>query len=429
MMTIPHYAHRTFYFFTVIALFLISCSESDNSSEDGITTIKIAHWWSDAKPIWDSVIKEFETSHPNIRVQQEVMSFNVMKDKVLTQSAAGEHVGDLLPLEDWFAQELIEREFFVDISELVARDFDSSEYFPIALSTFYNEKNLQAWPVALITYPLVYNVEIFDKAGIPYPDTTWSFETLLQTAKQLTVDSDGDGKIDQYGFMLDNSGGFDGTIYSLGGRILNDNLTESAFATPATIEALTYWVGLVREHNVAPQNASVLGGSSSGGSMRPFETRRFAMGIISPHAISPSTPFRWDITMPPKGSAGRHYLRGSAAFGIPRTSEHQEEAWEFIRWIVEDMPPKYGAQIFPGTVPNSTRIVKSIDFLNAQPHYNRQVLINMIKNYSFSIWRTRWLEFRDHGFLPEVDLMVSGEKSVEDGAQDADKRINEVLSN
>ena len=153
------------------------------------------------------------------------------------------------------------------------------------------------------------------------------------------------------------------------------------------------------------------------------------MGIISPHAINPNLSFPWDITMPPKGPGGRMYLRGAAAFGIPRTSEHPDEAWEFIRWIVEDMPPKYGAKIFPGTVPNSRRIAESTDYLKAQPEYNRQVLIDMIRDYSFSIWRTRWLEFRDHGFLPEVDLMVSGEKSVEDGARDADVRINEVLAN
>ena len=415
--------------FVLLALALHSCRESDDMSQDGVVTIKIAHWWSDAKPLWDSVITEFEATHPNIRVEQEVMSFNVMKDKVLTQSAAGEHVGDLLPLEDWFAQELIERKFFTDLSGHIARDFDSADYYPIALGSFYNGENLQAWPVALITYPLVYNKAIFDKAGLPYPDTTWTFETFLQIAKQLTQDSDGDGKADQYGFMLDNSGGFDGTIYSLGGAILNENLSKSAFAEPRTVEALKLWTGLVLEHGVAPQNASILGGSSSGGSMRPFETGRFAMGIISPHAISPNTSFPWDITMPPKGSAGRKYLRGSAAFGIPRTSKHPDEAWEFIRWIVKEMPPKYGAQIFPGTVPNSRRIAESTDYLNAQPVYNRQILIEMIRNFSFSIWRTKWLEFRDNGFLPEVDLMVSGEKSVEDGANDADKRINEVLAN
>ncbi len=414
----------------ILSSLLVACNESDNGSdENGVVTIRIAHWWSDAKPVWDSVIAEFEASHPNIRVRQEVMSFNVMKDKVLTQSAAGEHVGDLLPLEDWFAQELIERRFFTDLSPYLSRDIDSGQYYPIALGSFYNDGNLQAWPIALITYPLVYNEQIFDQAGLPYPDTTWTFETLLAAAKQLTKDTDGDGKPDQYGFMLDNSGGFDGTIYSLGGAILSDDLSRSAFAEPRTIEALKFWTGLVLEYGVAPQNASILGGSSSGGSMRPFETGRFAMGIISPHAINPNLSFPWDITMPPKGPGGRMYLRGAAAFGIPRTSEHPDEAWEFIRWIVEDMPPKYGAKIFPGTVPNSRRIAESTDYLKAQPEYNRQVLIDMIRDYSFSIWRTRWLEFRDHGFLPEVDLMVSGEKSVEDGARDADVRINEVLAN
>lgn len=415
-------------FFTLFFSCFYGCqTEGEEHATNQAITIRLAHWWGDAKSTWDSVITEFKKSHPKIHIQQEVMSFNVMKDKVLTQSAAGQHVSDILPLEDWFAQELVEREYFTDIAALIANDLDASQYFPIALNTFRKGDQIQAWPIALLTYPLVYNTEIFDDAGIPYPDSTWTFDTLLTVAKQLTKDFNDDGRVDQYGILLDNSGGFDGTIWSLGGAILTEDGQRSAFAQPNTIEALQFWVGLVREHQVAPQNASILGGTSSGGSLRPFETGRFAMAIISPHTISPNTAFRWDIALPPQGKAGRKYLRGAAAFGIPKTSKHPQEAWEFIRWIVEEMPAQYASRIFPGSLPNSTRLAEAPEYLNASPHYNRQVLQEMITKHSFSYWRTRWLEFRDHGFLPELDLMISGEKSVLNGAYSAEKKINAVL--
>lgn len=410
----------------ISAIVLSSCGGEEKPA-DGKKVVRISHWWSDAKDLWSEVIAEFEKTHPDIRVEQEVMSFNVLKDKVLTHSAAAEDVGDLIPLEDWFAQELVQRDYFADLQPWVTRDLDSTVIFPISLGTFRNGATLRAFPIALGSYPLFYNKAIFDSAGIPYPDTTWTFDTLLAVAKRLTKDTDGDGRPEQYGFLLDNSGGFDGTIWSMGGAVLTDDMKRSAFNEPRTLAALRYWVDLVRLHKVAPENASILGGTSSGGSLRPFETGRFAMAILGSHTVAGGTPFQWDIALPPKGSAGRKYLRFAAAFGIPKTSKNADAAWEFIRWIVEDMPPQYAARMFYGLVPNSRRLAASQEFRTSEPRYNRQVLIDMIENHSFSYWRTKWLQFRDQGFLPEVDLMISGEKTVEQAAADADKRINEVL--
>lgn len=402
-------------------------SKSGETTSDGRKIVRIAHWWGDAQSLWDSVIVEFEKSHPDIHVEQEVMSFNVLKDKVLTQSAAGEHVGDLIPLEDWFAQELVQRDYFVDLAGWVERDLKPEEYFPISLGTFKNGATLRAFPVALGSYPLYYNIDIFKAAGERFPDSTWTFDTLRAVAQRLTRDTDGDGKPEQWGFLLDNSGGFDGAIWSLGGAVLTDDMKKSAFNEPRTIAALHFWVDLVRKYKVAPQNASLLGGTSSGGAMRPFETGRFAMAMLGSHTVGPTTSFAWNIALPPKGLGGRKSLRFAAAFGIPKTSKNPEAAWEFLRWIEKEMPSRYAARMFYGLVPNSPRLASSPEFLESAPKIDRSILIAMIEHYSFSYWRTHWLEFRDQGFLPEVDQMISGEKTVEAGAAAAEARINEVL--
>lgn len=405
------------------------CAGDDGTTSDGRTRIVISHFWGDVQGVWEEAITEFEKAHPGIDVEQQALSFNVHYQKVQTASAAGADIGDLVLLEDWFAQELMEREQFLDLQPMLARDIDTSQIFAIALDAYRHGSTLQAFPVALGSYPLFYNKTIFDAANEGYPDSSWTYDTLLAVAKRLTLDTNADGRTDQYGFLLDNSGGFDGALYSLGGAVLTDDGKRSAFGEPRTIEALRYWTDLVTTHKVAPPNASMLGGSSSGGSLRPFETGRFAMAMLQA-ALSTyrGVSFEWDIALPPSGPAGRKALRYGAAFGIPKGSRHADSAWAFLRWIVEEMPAKYADRMFYGQVPNSRRLAMSAEYLNGTPRVDRRVLIDMIDRYSFSYWRSRWLQFRDQGFLPQLDLMVLGEKSVEQAAADAHRRIDEVLS-
>lgn len=412
----------------LLVLLVPSCTKEKPGAADKVT-IKIAHFWGDSQELWQQVINEFEASHPNIHVEQQVLSFNMHVQKVLTGSAASSDVGDLILFEDWFVQELLDRDYLVDLQPYIDKSLGDTDTYPIAYTTFRSkDKHVRAFPLALGSYPLYYNKNMFDDAHIKYPDSTWTYDTLLAVAKLLTKDVDGDGKRDQYGLLLDNSGGFDGFIHSNGGSILTSDLQSGAMSTPETMDALTKWVNFVRVDSVAPQSASLLGGTSSGGSLRPFETGKFGMALLGSFlSFYKNTQFAWDIAVPPRGVAGIQALRFAQAFGIPLSSKHPAEAWEFLRWIVKDMPAKYADRLFFGLLPNSKRLANSPEYLGGTPKVNRAVIMDMIQNHSFSYWRSKWLEFRDHGFLPELDRMIAGEKTVAAGAADADRAINTVL--
>jgi multiple sugar transport system substrate-binding protein len=49
---------------------------------------------------------------------------------------------------------------------------------------------------------LLYNKDLFDKAGIPYPNNNWKWEDLRNAAKKLTKNNNGDGKTYQWGKAL-----------------------------------------------------------------------------------------------------------------------------------------------------------------------------------------------------------------------------------
>jgi maltose-binding protein MalE len=55
------------------------------------------------------------------------------------------------------------------------------------------------WTYTLGVY---YNRSLFDLHNVPYPDSNWTWKEMLRRTKELTLDIDGDNKIDQYGIYI-----------------------------------------------------------------------------------------------------------------------------------------------------------------------------------------------------------------------------------
>ena len=64
--------------------------------------------------------------------------------------------------------------------------------FTEGIADFYTlEDELYAIPKDASVVGLWYNKELFDNAGVDYPDETWTWETLRQAAIDLTDESKG----------------------------------------------------------------------------------------------------------------------------------------------------------------------------------------------------------------------------------------------
>ena len=101
------------------------------------------------------------------------------------------------------------------------------------------------------TIALFYNKDLFDAAGIAYPDDTWDWETFRATAEQLTDDSAGIWGAGMQTSWQENYYNF---IYQNEGRLLNDDMTESLVDEPAACEAFEYLTGFFTD-NLTPSIA------------------------------------------------------------------------------------------------------------------------------------------------------------------------------
>ena len=119
------------------------------------------------------------------------------------------------------------------------------------------------------------------------------------------------------------------------------------------------------------------------------------------------------------------------AIGHPGGDEPAEgdwhEAWELIRWILTKTPVALIDRQYQGMMPTYKPFASSSAWLEAEPLYNRSLLIELERGHSFPLFTPGWQEWRDNNLTPEMMLMIRGEKPVEKCAADAQERINAVL--
>src|SRR5690606_12240898 len=67
---------------------------------------------------------------------------------------------------------------------------------------------LYGMPYSWNNMVIYYNTARFEEAGLEPPSPDWTRDEFLEIAQALTVDEDGDGTPERYGYAWDNSGVF-----------------------------------------------------------------------------------------------------------------------------------------------------------------------------------------------------------------------------
>ncbi|HSQ77179.1 MAG TPA: sugar ABC transporter substrate-binding protein [Bacteroidota bacterium] len=412
----------------VLALTLLSCG-GKKQQEDGIT-LTLYHWMEQDRRLWEEeIIKPFEESHPGIHVILQTSPYALYVTKSLTSIASGNQLADLMLAEDWFGQELIHKNYPLNLipyvnRDLVVDDFNS-ETFTEWRGVAQREDELYGFTACLGLTVLFYNKDLFDRAGVPYPDTSWTYEDLRRVGARLTVDANGDGIPELWGLSFDvHYTGFETVLYSFGGRTLTDDLQRADLSEPATLRGLHFIRDLFLDRKIASNTTSFVNPWDS------FVGQRAAMILIGSHGSInlEGSPIRWDLTFPPKGPDGRRSSRRfTMAFMIPRNSPHPDEAWQLLHWILTKSPVEQLHTQYLGMMPTYKPFTQSTEWLTAPPIHNRHLLVELEQQYSFPLFTPGWQEWRDNNLTPEMLLMIQGKKPLEECVRDAERRINAVL--
>jgi multiple sugar transport system substrate-binding protein len=159
---------------TVATLTLASCGfggGSSSSSGDAKTlNLMVASYSDGTKGEWQQIIKDFEAKNTDIKVNLDVQSWTAINDVIKTKIQAGKQP-DILNIDSFAG-------FASDKLLYPAKDIVSAKTLDDFQPSFVKNASIDGtqWGLPFIASAraLFYNKDIFQKAGITAPPTTWA---------------------------------------------------------------------------------------------------------------------------------------------------------------------------------------------------------------------------------------------------------------
>ena len=215
-----------------------------NGGGDAGGKLTVAIWDNGQQPGLQKILDEF-TASTGIQTQLQVIEWNSYWT-LLEAGASGGDMPDVFWMHSNEAVRYMSNGILLDITDKVnASETLELDKFPEDLKNMYTyDGKIYALPKDMDTVAIWYNKDMFDEAGIPYPDGSWTWDEFYDIAKQLTKE---DGS--QFGFCANPSNEQDtwmNTVYTLGGCVLNAE-GKSGFDDPKTVAAMEFVDKLVKE--------------------------------------------------------------------------------------------------------------------------------------------------------------------------------------
>jgi multiple sugar transport system substrate-binding protein len=282
------------------------------------------------------IIARFEEANPDILVQLEAVSGRDYYTRLFTQIAAGD-APDIMQIGDDAVPRFVGAGAFLPLDAYIAGDYplDTGIYLPGVLDPGQWEGQQWLLPKDFSPMAVYYNKALFDEYGVEYPQDGWTWDDLVETAKSLTLDTDGDGKTDIWGAQLTANWttGFEYWIATAGGRLISEDGTQFAgyMDSPESIAAVQFFSDLYHVHQVAPPPADF---SLWAGGNSEFDNGKAAMRLFGrwPQAGYRENPNVDLAVVGVPAGAQRANILFWGGFGIFSGSEHPEAAWRFLRF-------------------------------------------------------------------------------------------------
>lgn len=229
--------------------------------------------WEDAE--WqrftEEFIEKYMEQNPNVIIQYEPTAGTEYEMKLKTSLAAG-NAPDVVWI-DGLGQWPLEK-LFEPIDDYIEKfNFNIAGQNKELLSTAtFNDKlyGLFGWTGILVMF---YNKNLFDEAGLQYPQEGWTWDDCKDMARKLTK---GEGVDKVYGINLglEHINLIEPVIWGNGARFIDDNLNyDGVMNSDKAVEAIKWYTSFVKE-GLAPETLSM---RAMGGQGEMFKDGKIAM--------------------------------------------------------------------------------------------------------------------------------------------------------
>lgn len=288
---------------------------------------------ADAFVIIDRAIERFEESHPGVTVRYtsgiEKKDYSEWCAKRLLE---GEMPDVFMALDTDFNQ-YCSLGILQELNTFIESDpeFQSEEIFQTAMDIGKGMEEIQyALPYEVVPTMLFVNKTLLRQEGIEMPQQDWTWDDFLEICRKVTKDTDGDGRIDQFGTY---NYSWQDAMYTSGGSAFDNEKQNVDFSNQYVIESVKF----MKELLALNQGENVTQEDFDAGKVAfmPLTFAEYRTYKTYPYKIKKYSNFQWDCTTFPGRTKGENISKVDALLmGINHDSTEKELAWEFLKELV-----------------------------------------------------------------------------------------------
>lgn len=416
----------------LVAAVVVSVSVAASAEPVKLRFVSLA-WQEQSVEANYAIVDEWNRLHPDLQVEYVQGSWSSIHDYMVT-SFETKDVPDIFHYEAALIVDFARRGYLADLTPYIEQEM-KDDIFQGAWESVEGE-NGETWGIPFLWESLIilYNKNILAEAGIELPTTEnpWTWDDIRRVAKELTVDKDGDGEIDQWGAaiplrapvnrILNLTLGFDG------GYFYQENGKTVVRVGEPEKELLSTIMDMIYVDQTAYPGAVGLSGTKV---LPAFYEGDYALipgiGVWARQQIIQNAPaeFEWGVLPPVKGVT-QHQGANPQTLSIPKDSKHQAEAMEFIKFFTEKQNM---AQLAQGDwmFPTRESALELPEFQTEEAGWN--ISSESVQFLTVGPWQTEaaYAEWKDRVATPVMQELFSNQITVDEAAKRMEEEGARIL--
>lgn len=362
-------------------------------------------YWAAMDDYYAQCKAAFEEAHPDVTIVLEPTAWGEYWQK-LEAAATGGSVADVFHMNGVNITKYADGGVLLPLDDYIAgSELDLANY-PEAMTAMYNYDGTQyGLAMDYDTVGLWYNKDLFDKAGVEYPTSEWTWDDLTAAAEAITGIEDG-----VYGIAAGYSDqqGFYNTCFAEGGWFVDGE--NFGFNEEGTRKGIQCWIDLMSA-GYSPSEVSLEENEGYLQFMAGKLGMIFAGDWMVQFYSSDDSAVKdvCDVVELPLMSSGN---RASVIHGkancISVATEHPDEAWAWVEYLS-------GAEAMQLLGDMGIAIPAYLEysptFFAAYPQYNMNIYLDAAENYSYvypsSAFNTEWSDIMWNELVRAFNLEIS----------------------
>lgn len=414
----------------LMAMALGGCQDSGRTA-DGKVKLSFQIWDNAQRQGMEAVAAAYMEKNPDVVIQVQVTSWDEYWTK-LDAAAESNQLPDIFWMHTNQILKYADYGMLADVTNLY--DDEDPDYYQKHFSEISQDNakgtdgRLYGVPKDKDTICLVYNKEMFDAAGVEYPNENWTWDDLTAASAAIYE------KTGKYGYMAyaDDQLGYWNFVYQAGGHILNEDKTKAGFTDPATRKGMEFYINLQKEPWCPDQR--YFAETNPGTAFMSEQGAMYLEGnwnLMSMMQNNAAMEGKWDVAVLPKcpdpvNGDRRATISNGLCYSTGARGKNLEYAMDFLKFAGSEEGQRAqglsGAAI-PAYIGLEDTWISAFDQFGYVPDVQKCVDmfeygVQSVNNASRPNWKTQVND--------ALLKMYSGEWTLDEGLQEMQKLVDEA---